>query len=67
MTLVDTNEPDLELLASEDREDAIRDSGIGISRSVQALYSRLSDVQPSQFSRFFDCEFLQLNGRIPID
>ncbi|CAI7629740.1 unnamed protein product [Penicillium discolor] len=44
---------DLELLASEDREESIQDSGFGVPRSTPLQTSRQPDLQASQFSRFF--------------
>ncbi|KAJ5505400.1 Helicase C-terminal [Penicillium expansum] len=44
---------DLALLASEDREETIQDSGSGASRSTPLQASRQPDLHPPQFSRFF--------------
>ncbi|KXG53178.1 Nucleotide-sugar transporter [Penicillium griseofulvum] len=44
---------DLELLASEDREEPVQDSGFGVPRSTPLQASRQPDLQPPQFSRFF--------------
>ncbi|CAI7572064.1 unnamed protein product [Penicillium glandicola] len=44
---------DLELLASEDREDTIQDSEFGVARSTPLQASRQPDLQPPQLSRFF--------------
>ncbi|OQE13378.1 hypothetical protein PENFLA_c049G06462 [Penicillium flavigenum] len=44
---------DLELLASEDRDEAIRDSGFRVPTSTPLQQSRQSDLHPPQFSRFF--------------
>ncbi|KAJ5448725.1 Nucleotide-sugar transporter [Penicillium cf. griseofulvum] len=44
---------DLELLASEDREEPIQDSGFGVPRSTPLQASRQPDLQPPQFSHFF--------------
>ena len=52
---------DLELLASEDREDAIQDAiqeaRLGLPRSTPLQAFRQPNTQPPQFSRFFDREF----------
>ncbi|KGO73307.1 Helicase, C-terminal [Penicillium italicum] len=57
-TLAHDEEPqldafDLELLASEDREDSIQDPGFGVRRSTPLQSSRQPDLQPPQSSRFF--------------
>ncbi|KAJ6189741.1 hypothetical protein N7519_004649 [Penicillium mononematosum] len=44
---------DLELLASEDRDEAIRDSGFRVPTSTPLQPSRQPDLHPPQFSRFF--------------
>ncbi|KAJ5971903.1 uncharacterized protein N7479_001821 [Penicillium vulpinum] len=44
---------DLELLASEDREEPIQDSGFGVPRSTPFQASHQPDLKPPQFSRFF--------------
>ncbi|KAJ5203403.1 hypothetical protein N7449_005482 [Penicillium cf. viridicatum] len=44
---------DLELLASEDREETIQDPGFGVPRSTPLQTSRQPDLQAPQFSRFF--------------
>ncbi|OQE42952.1 hypothetical protein PENCOP_c003G06758 [Penicillium coprophilum] len=44
---------DLELLASEDREDAIQDLGFGGPNSTPLQASRQPDLRSPQFSRFF--------------
>ncbi|KAJ5823570.1 Nucleotide-sugar transporter [Penicillium robsamsonii] len=44
---------DLELLASEDREETIQASGFGSPNSTPLQASRQPDLHPPQFSRFF--------------
>lgn len=51
---------DLELLASEDRDEALEDAGLRAPRSTPLQTSHQSDLHPPQFSRFFSCELLGL-------
>ncbi|CAG8905937.1 unnamed protein product [Penicillium egyptiacum] len=51
-------DPQLDAFASEDREEAIPDSGFGIPTSTPLRASRQPDLHPPQFARFFQRKLL---------